>query len=132
MDQSILGYNLTTSNKAVRKYPRNIIIDSVCTPVSMSPNVVDSDNEPGPPVTLADGSSIPSQGKGNLKIQGLSINDVLQVSDLDYTLISVPSLVKTQNKKASFGEPGDLCTITDKTSGESINIPFDETSWLWK
>ena len=98
----------------------------------MSPNVSDSDNEPGPPVTLADGSSIPSQGKGNLKIQGLSINDALQVSDLDYTLISVPSLVKTQNKKVSFGESGDLCTITDKTSGESINIPFDETSWLWK
>ena len=121
------------ANKAAQKYSSsNIIIDSACTPVSMSPFVINSDNTPGPPVSLADGSSIPSQGKGTLKIQGLDIKDVLQVNDLDHTLLSVPSLVKTQNKKVTFGETSDSCIITDKLTGESIDIPFDEISWLWK
>jgi len=120
---------LASANKGGSYY--SFILDSGATPQSMAPAVPGATPAPGPPITLADQSSTPSTGVGTLDVQGMTIQNVLQVPALNHGLLSIPSLVRDHDKSVHFGASGTDCHIIDKSTGHTTSIPLDPATNLW-
>ena len=118
-----------SANKAGPNYLS--LFDSAATPFHMHPFVDVSNNEYQPDVQLADGSTTISNGLGTVNTEVMELRDTLHVPGLAHGLISIPYLVRKENKKVIFGANGDSLEIVDKTTAETIQIPFNEKMGLW-
>ena len=119
-----------TSTACFTSHTRPWVIESVATDhltgISTHFSTLESSSSL-PPITLADGSSMPVEGKGTVQLSpSLSLSSVLFISRSPFNLMPVRKLTKELNACVSFSP--DSILIQDLTTRKTIGVGHESDS----